>query len=136
MTVRHLNPDSLARPDGFVHVAIGTGTRLISVAGQVGIDERGRLAGADDLAAQTEQALLNVHAALTAASATFTDVIKLTIYVVDWHESKLPQLIDASQRVERRTGDTLMTTSTLVPVVRGYRQDYLVEVDALAVVQD
>jgi enamine deaminase RidA (YjgF/YER057c/UK114 family) len=133
MGVLHLNPAGLARPDGYVQVAVGTGGRLVSVSGQVAIDAQGRLVGHGDLAAQTEQTLVNLHIGLAAAGATFDDVIKMTIYVVDWDETKLTELVTGAQRAASRTGTPMTTTSTLVPVARGYRPEYLVEIDALAV---
>jgi enamine deaminase RidA (YjgF/YER057c/UK114 family) len=134
MGVLHLNPAGLARPEGYVQVAVGTGDRLVAVSGQVAIDARGRLVGDGDLATQTEQVLVNVHIGLAAAGATFADVVKLTIYVVDWDEAKLAALVTGAQRAATRTGTALTTTSTLVPVARGYRPEYLVEIDALAVI--
>jgi enamine deaminase RidA (YjgF/YER057c/UK114 family) len=59
-------------------------------------DGEGNLVGAGDLAAQVEQAVMNVAAGLDAAGATFDDVAKTTIYVVDRDESKLEQLITGS----------------------------------------
>jgi enamine deaminase RidA (YjgF/YER057c/UK114 family) len=133
MTVLHLNPAGLARPAGYIQVAVGTGNRLVSVSGQVAIDAQGRLVGHGDLASQTEQALVNVHTALAAAGATFADVIKMTIYVVDWDETKQALLVAGAARAATRTGAALTTTSTLVPVARGYLPEYMVEIDVLAV---
>jgi enamine deaminase RidA (YjgF/YER057c/UK114 family) len=65
-------------------------------------DGEGNLVGAGDLAAQVEQAVMNVAAGLDAAGATFDDVAKTTIYVVDWDESKLEQLITGFGRAAAR----------------------------------
>ena len=48
--------------------------------------------GAGDLAAQVEQAYLNVATALASVGGSFADVAKLTVYVVDWSPEKLADL--------------------------------------------
>ena len=53
---------------------------LLFVAGQVGMDVNGRLAG-QDAAAQAEQALRNIQTILAAHGATMADVVKVVVYV-------------------------------------------------------
>lgn len=62
-----------------VRVAAGP---LLFVAGQVGLDAGGRLAG-DDAAAQAEQALRNIEVIIAAHGATMADVVKVVVYVTD-----------------------------------------------------
>ena len=59
-TVEHPRAEGLLANPAFSQVVVATGKRTIYTAGQVSIDERGRLVGADDLAAQTTQAMHNV----------------------------------------------------------------------------
>jgi 2-iminobutanoate/2-iminopropanoate deaminase len=57
--------------------------RLIFCSGQIAIDPAiGKLAG-DDVETQAVQALENLGAVLRAAGATFEDVVKTTIFLVD-----------------------------------------------------
>ena len=133
MPVAKLNIPTLPEPQGFTHVGIASGSRIVYLAGQVAQDREGNLVGAGDLAAQTEQAVLNVAAGLDAAGATFDDVAKTTIYVVDWDESKLEQLITGFGRAAERIGNASVAPATLVPVPRLFQQGYLVEVDVTAV---
>ena len=77
-------PQGLLHNPAFSQVVVASGTRTIYSAGQVAIDERGELVGAGDLAAQTAQVMRNVGLALAAASANFTDVVKITTYVVNY----------------------------------------------------
>jgi enamine deaminase RidA (YjgF/YER057c/UK114 family) len=134
MPVEKLNPPSLSEPEGFVHVALAQGSRLVFLAGQVGQDGEGQLVGPGDLAAQMEQAMLNVAAGLEAAGATMDDVAKATIYVVDWDESKMDQLMGGFARAAERIGAASLVPTTLVPVPRLFEDGYLVEVDVTAVV--
>ena len=107
MPVEKLNIPSLPEPVGFAHVGIASGSRLVFLAGQVAQDSEGKLVGAGDLAAQTEQAVMNVSAGLDAAGATFDDVAKTTIYVVDWETSKMEQLITGFGRAAARSAAQL-----------------------------
>lgn len=59
---------------------------LLFCSGQVALDPAtGELAGTD-VAAQTHQAMKNVAAVLAAASATFANVVKTTIFLVDMND--------------------------------------------------
>jgi enamine deaminase RidA (YjgF/YER057c/UK114 family) len=133
MPVEKLNPPTLSEPQGFMHVGIATGGRTVYLAGQVGVNAEGELVGPGDLAAQTEQAMLNVHAGLEAAGATFEDVAKLVIYVVDWDEPKMDALLTGVGRAAERLGSAPVVPSTLVPVPRLFQEGYLIELDVTAV---
>src|SRR5262244_1402667 len=83
MNIEYPRPEGLLRNTSFSQVVVASGTRTIYTAGQVSIDERGVLVGADDLAAQAEQAMRNVGLALAAAGASYADIAKITTYVVN-----------------------------------------------------
>jgi enamine deaminase RidA (YjgF/YER057c/UK114 family) len=130
--VRTLNIPGLPEPQGFKHVAIAEGTKLVFLAGQVGQDADGNVADGD-LAAQMEQAMVNVAAGLEQAGATFDDVAKTTLYVADWDESKLPALFEGFGRAAQRLGGASSNPVTLVPVPRLFEAAHLVEVEVTAV---
>ncbi|HEX8647489.1 MAG TPA: RidA family protein [Thermoleophilaceae bacterium] len=90
MHIELRNIEGMSAPSTYHHVSIARGRRLIHMAGQVGTGDDGALA--DGLAAQAEQAMRNVERALRAAGATPNDLAKLTVYVVDWDQSKLQEL--------------------------------------------
>jgi 2-iminobutanoate/2-iminopropanoate deaminase len=57
---------------------------LLFLSGQIALDpQSGQMLHADDVAAQTEQALRNLTAVLAAAGASQADVVRTTIYLVD-----------------------------------------------------
>ncbi|WP_084466701.1 RidA family protein [Nocardia arthritidis] len=70
MPVTTINPPGLLTPNGYAHVSVATGSKLIHVAGQAAHDPHGNVVGPGDLTAQTERALDNVAIALAAAEAT------------------------------------------------------------------
>ena len=89
--------------------------------------------GAGDLAAQVEQAYLNVGTALASVGGSFDDVAKITLYVVDWSVEKLPQLGEGVARAAQRLGVDPTKPVTLISVHALGEPDLLVEVDATAV---
>ncbi len=133
MPVELMNPEGLPKPEVYRQVAVASGSRLVFLAGQVARDAEGRPVGAGDLAAQAEQAYLNVATALAAVGGTFADVAKVTLYVVDWSDEKFPLLGEGVGRAAARLGVDLTTPVTLIPVAALGEPDLLIEVDATAV---
>jgi enamine deaminase RidA (YjgF/YER057c/UK114 family) len=133
MPVETLNIPTLPEPRGFAHVSIASGTRLVFLAGQVAQDGDGQLVGPGDLAAQVERAMLNVAAGLEAAGATFEDVAKITLYVVDWDRSKEQPLVEGFGRAGEKIGAGALRPVTLIPVPRLFDEGHLVEVEVTAV---
>jgi 2-iminobutanoate/2-iminopropanoate deaminase len=72
----------LAEPISHYTDAVRAG-ELLFVSGVVPIDGEGVLVGGDDVVAQARQVLANLGAVLAAAGATFTDVVKVTVYLTD-----------------------------------------------------
>jgi reactive intermediate/imine deaminase len=72
----------LAEPISHYTDAVRAG-ELLFVSGIVPIDGEGRLVGGDDVVAQARQVLANLGAVLSAAGATFADVVKVTVYLTD-----------------------------------------------------
>jgi enamine deaminase RidA (YjgF/YER057c/UK114 family) len=135
MSVEKLNPPTLHEPEGYMHVSIGRGSRLVFLAGQVARAQDGSLVGDGDLAAQTAQALRNVNAGLEAAGATLDDVAKVTLYIVDWTEDKMEQLTAGVMTAAGEIGNAPVASTTLVPVPRLFEPGYLIEIDVTAVVE-
>lgn len=64
-------------------VPIGDGKRMIFCSGQIALDPVTGVLLDGDVAAQAKQALENLGAVLAAAGASFADVVRTTIYLVD-----------------------------------------------------
>ncbi|MCL6732069.1 RidA family protein [Streptomyces neyagawaensis] len=126
-------PTRIAAPDGvapaaqYAHVVMGTG-RFVAVSGQVALDEDGELVGEGDPAAQARQVFENLRRCLTAAGATFDDVVKLTYFVTD--TAYLPAI--RSARAEHIPDDRLPASSA-VQVTALVRPEFLLEIEAFAV---
>ncbi|MFC5666420.1 RidA family protein [Kitasatospora misakiensis] len=133
MAITLLNPEGLPRIDVYHQVAVASGTRTVYIAGQVAWDADGATVGADDLAAQVEQSYLNVGTALAGAGASFDDVAKLTVHVVDWTPDKMPLLMEGIARAEAKLGTAAAPPATLLGVAALDVPEHLVEIEAIAV---
>jgi enamine deaminase RidA (YjgF/YER057c/UK114 family) len=129
MTLELVNPEDLHAPQSYTHVIAATGS-LVFVAGQAADDVHGNLVGPGDLAAQAHQAFANVGRALAAVGATPEQVTRITIYVVDHRPEYLPVISEARIAVfgDHKPTDVLVGVQTLA------EPGYLIEVDAIAVV--
>ena len=79
---RYINPGTLAARPGFTH-AVRAGSTLY-VSGEVALDSTGQIVGPGDLRAQARQAFANLALVLKIGGATPADVVKLTIYVLNY----------------------------------------------------
>ena len=133
MAVEAFNPPGLPEPETFRQVAVGTGSRLVLISGQVARTAAGEQMGAGDLVAQTEQAYLNVGTALAAAGATFDDVLRLNVYAVDWSLPKWTDITEGARRAAARLGADVIRPMTLIGVAALAEPDLLVEIEATAI---
>ena len=79
--MKRVNPASLAKPSGFSHATVATGTTVF-LAGQTGMDVSGAIVDGG-LVAQFEKALTNLLTALAAAGGQPRDLASMTVYIVD-----------------------------------------------------
>ncbi|RBY84897.1 RidA family protein [Blastococcus sp. TF02A-30] len=133
MPVEPLDPPGLPVSPFYRQMAVATGSRTLYLSGQVARTAEGTPVGAGDLAAQVEQAYLNVATALAGAGGSFDDVAKLTVYVVDWTPEKLAAFGEGVFAAADRLGVDLVKPITLIGVAALGEPDLLVEVEAVAV---
>jgi enamine deaminase RidA (YjgF/YER057c/UK114 family) len=134
VAVQLVNPDGLPKPEVYRQLSIATGSRLVFLAGQVARDADGNPVGEGDLAAQVEQAYLNIGTAMAGIGGSFDDVAKLTVYVVDWSPDKMPLLGEGVARAAAKLGVDPVKPITLLGVTALGEPDLLVEVEATAVI--
>jgi enamine deaminase RidA (YjgF/YER057c/UK114 family) len=131
--VEFLNPDGLSQNPAFSNIAVVSGSvRTIYIGGQDAVDAEGNIVGVGDIGAQTEQVLRNLRTALAAAGAGPEHVVKWNVFVVEGQD--FAPGYAAFQRVWGDRPDPPVITAA---VVKGLaRPDFLVEMDAIAVVPD
>jgi reactive intermediate/imine deaminase len=127
--VKRTNPPALSKPTGYTHVVEVTGpAKTIYVSGQIAYDKDGKLVGAGDMKAQAEQVFKNLQAALDAAGAKFSDVVKMNSYITDMSK------VQAVRDVRTRYFGETTPASTFVQVAGLVRPELLLEVEVVAVV--
>ncbi|MFN8541352.1 MAG: RidA family protein [Thermomicrobiales bacterium] len=131
MEKSYQNPEGAPKPIGpYSQVArVETGdTVFLYIAGQVAVDVEGKLVGAGDIEAQTDQVYKNIGAILAANGATFADVIKYTTYLVNIADRPASGAVRANYVSEPFPASTLVAVAALV------QPEYLIEVEAVAVI--
>jgi reactive intermediate/imine deaminase len=129
--VKFINSDKLPPAVGYSQAVTVRSGRLVYIAGQVAMDPSGKLVGPGDFRAQAEQTFENLKVALAASGASFDNVVKLNSYFVDIKQAP----------VFREVRDKYINAihppvSTAVEVRRLVREEWLLEVEATAVVPD
>ncbi|MDV2478162.1 RidA family protein [Rhodococcus zopfii] len=135
MAVDLVNPEGLPEVDLYRQVSVAGGSKLIFMAGQVAVDASGVVVGTGDLIAQAERCYLNVATSLAAVGASFDDVVKLTVYLVDWTPDKMGRFIEGVARASAKLGIAApLPPLTGIGVAALAEPDFLIEVEAIAVV--
>jgi len=112
----------------FTHVV--RAGRLVFVSGCVATDGEGRVVGGNDVVAQTRQTLENIKRCLAAAGATFADVCKVTVFLRSIGDREKVNTVRKEYFGAHRPASTLVEISRLV------RDDYLIEIEATAVIPE
>ena len=124
--LQRINPPGLSTPTTYSHIV--RAGKTLYIAGQVGADASGKVAGST-MGAQLEQVLKNLQTALKSQGADFSHVARITIYTTDVDAFRAP---DAAAVRAKYFGSHL-PASTLVGVVRLASPDFKVEIEATAV---
>jgi enamine deaminase RidA (YjgF/YER057c/UK114 family) len=123
-------PPGLARAPGYSQVVSASG-RLVFVAGQVALNEEGAVVGQGDVVRQAEQVFENLGHALAAAGASFSDVVKLNYYFIDISALPAVRLVR-----DRHVDPARPPASTAIEVTGLARPEFLIEIEAQAIVED
>lgn len=120
----------LAVPNG--HFAQATSApasgTLVFISGMTARTKDGGIAGIGDITAQTHQVCQNVKAAVEAAGGTLDDIARVDVFVRDIRD------FDAIHEVRRQYFTGVAPASTMVEVSKFVSPQYLIEINAIAVV--
>ena len=132
-TVTYLNPEKLHKNPAFSQVVASRGSvRTIYVGGQNAVDSTGAIVGKGDIGEQSAQVAGNLLVALASADASVENVVKWTVYVVQGQP--VGPAMGAFQQVFGEM--TNPPTISVLFVAALAHPDFLVEVDAIAVVPE
>jgi enamine deaminase RidA (YjgF/YER057c/UK114 family) len=113
----------------YVHAVVVSAPTLVFVAGQTAVDEAGNVAGKGDIEAQARQVFHNLQVILEAAGSSLQDIVSWTIYDTDPDAHR-----EAISRVSREVMGGVYPASSRIGVTRLAHPDYLLEIDAVAIV--
>lgn len=128
------NPDGLGDPSCYAYSHLGivpSGVTLVFVAGQAGPDYGAH--GPPDFRAQCKSTLCNLRVAIAAVGGSLSDLVKLTILVVDLDDERHATLTEA---LNDAFGIGPKPTCTLIPVPRLASLRMQVEIEGIAALDD
>jgi enamine deaminase RidA (YjgF/YER057c/UK114 family) len=124
---QYLNPESMSRPRGYSQVVKVGNT--VYIAGQVSAGSNGNVVGKGDPEAQARQVWRNIEAAVKSVGGTLQNVVKTTTYVTNINYAAAVRQV--REELYRSSNPP---TSTLLVVAGLASPDYLMEIEAIAVV--
>ena len=130
MARQEITTDKAPKPAGHFAQAIAveaTG-RLVFISGMVAQKPDGSIAGVGDIEAQTRQVCDNVKAAVEQAGGTMDDICRVDVYVRNMEH------FDLIHKVRREYFSAPAPASTMVEVTKMTSPDYLIEINAIAVI--
>jgi enamine deaminase RidA (YjgF/YER057c/UK114 family) len=104
--------------------------RLVFISGMTARRADGSIAGIGDIEVQTRQVCENLKAAIEAAGGTLDDICRVDVYVRDIGQ------FEAIHKVRREYFRSPAPASTMVEVTRLAAPDYLIEINAIAALDD
>jgi enamine deaminase RidA (YjgF/YER057c/UK114 family) len=129
VSTRHINPDGLPRSPAFSQaVVVEQPAKTIYIGGQNGVNADGKVVG-PTVGEQAGQALRNLATILESEGASLANIVHWTIAVVDGHA--FAEGLAAFQQAWNPADPPPAIT---VHVVAGLGPEFLVEIDAIAVV--
>ncbi|MEO3856639.1 RidA family protein [Acrocarpospora sp. B8E8] len=130
MPTREIRAAELATPNGHFSHATEARGRLVFISGMTARNKDGGVTGVGDITAQTHQVCQNLKAAVEAAGGTLDDIARVDVYVRNMED------FAAIHEVRRQYFTAVAPASTLVEVSKFVNKDYLIEINAIAVIQE
>lgn len=103
---------------------------MIFISGQVPVDEKGELVGKDDLEKQTEQVFENIQKQLEKAGGSMNDVVKIDCYF-----KNISDIAAFRKARDRYINHDFPPASTAIQIERLVNPDFLIEIDAIAMIR-
>jgi len=129
MSKRQIQSAQIRQPSGHFSqaIAIEAKGKLVFISGMTARRADGTIAGIGDIEAQTRQVCENLKSAVEAAGGTMDDICRVDVYVRNMeHFEKIHQ-------VRREYFGSPPPASTMVEVTKMTSPDYLIEINAIAV---
>ena len=109
-------------------IAIEAKGKLVFISGMTARRPDGSIAGIGDVEAQTRQVCENLKSAVEAAGGTMEDICRVDVYVRNIEH------FDKIHKVRREYFKAPAPASTMVEVTKMVSPEYLIEINAIAVI--
>ncbi|MGH8782847.1 RidA family protein [Paraburkholderia sp.] len=131
MSKQQISTQNLREPNGHFSqaTAIEATGRLVFISGMTARKPDGSIAGIGDIEAQTRQVCENLKAAVEATGGKLEDICRVDVYVRNMEH------FDRIHKVRREYFQAPLPASTMVEVTKMVSPEYLIEINAIAVVQ-
>jgi 2-iminobutanoate/2-iminopropanoate deaminase len=132
MAKREISSDRIRKPSGvFSHATvIEANGRLVFISGMTARKADGTIAGIGDITQQTRQVCENVKSAVEAAGGTMDDICRVDVYVRNMEHFK------EIHAVRQQYFKPPLPASTMVEITKMTSPDYLIEINAIAVIAE
>lgn len=129
---QQVTTEKLRQPNGHFSQAttIEARGKLVFVSGMTARRPDGSIAGIGDVSEQTRQVCENVKAAVEAAGGSLADVVRVDVYVRNMED------FDKIHAVRREYFKPPLPASTMVEICKMTSPDYLIEINAIAVLPE
>ncbi len=126
---QQITSKKLRQPNGhFSHAtAIEAKGKLVFISGMTARHSDGSITGVGNIDAQTRQVCENLKAAVEEAGGTLDDIVRVDVYVRNMEH------FEAIHKVRREYFTGIAPASTMVEVTKFVSPDYLIEINAIAV---
>src|SRR2546430_13290197 len=130
MTKRQIQSDKIRQPSGHFSqaIAIEAKGKLVFISGMTSRRADGTIAGVGDIEAQTRQVCENLKAAVEAAGGTMDHICRVDVYVRNMEH------FDKIHKVRPEYFKAPAPASTMVEVTKMTSPDYLIEINAIALI--
>jgi enamine deaminase RidA (YjgF/YER057c/UK114 family) len=132
MAKRQIISERLSKPSGVFSHATSIAARgtIVFVSGLVSRSADGTIVGVGDVTEQTRQVCENLKAAMEAAGGTLDDICRVDVYVRNMEH--FPQI----HAVRSEYFKEPLPASTMVEVSKMTSPEFLIEISAIAVIED
>ena len=130
MAKQEISTTNIKKPGGHFSLAtvVEAKGKLVFISGMTAHKPEGTIAGIGDMEAQTRQVCENVKNAVEAAGGTMADICRVDVYVIGMEH------FDVIHKVRREYFKAPLPASTMVEISRFVSLDYLIEMNAIAVI--
>jgi len=131
MTKKFINPPGLKPLGMYSQVTVVQGGSIAFISGQVSMDGQGKVVGAGDIQSQAVQVFENLKLALGGIGATFEDVVKFTIFIVELTQEKRKAVMEVRSRYISHKNPP---AATMIGVDKLVESDLLLEIEAVVAI--